>query len=854
MLLTLEDKRTCTGGLFALATCALILSQQAAHAQLPQAKITSLSRAGIRAGESVEVTFRGTDLEGASQIWFDDPGIRAIHVKDLTFRIVCGPEVPLGHHDVRVVGTFGVSNPRTFVVGDRPEQMEVEPNNTPDRATPVLVGTVVWGEISAATEVDCFALEGKKGQRVILDLQAERIDSRLDATLRLLGPSGTELAESRDVFGADPFLDVVLPADGRYVIKLHDAVYAGSPDHVYRLLVHDGPHLDAALPLAAVQGSSATFVLMGRGLGAEAVMDGSLGVDGRPLERLTASIPVPSPRDWDPGHSQRFTPCAAATGDPSFDYRFIRLSPRGAAPLCSNMLSLAATAGPARVEREPNNEEAQAQTVVPPCDISGIFAAPGDLDLYRFQGHKGDVWRIEVVAERQGSMADPVMLIQKVGAKGQPSRDLAGGDDLPDAGAGARFNTQSVDAEARFPVPEDGLYQVQLSDLYSSQRGDPRLFYRLLIRPEHPDFRLVVVPGSATGTDAVTVRAGGRTSAYVVAIRTDGFSGPIRVEALSLPEGVRCRPVVIGPGQVLTPIVFESDPSAKNGVGTVTLVGRARFGDRKDELSYVSGATVLGQDVEHTAVAGGMTWPPNASVPTVAPARFFHGFVIAVRGEPAPLTLTASPETWVVAQGRQIDLDLSVTRRAGFIEAVTVTGADLPSNMTGASVTIPKEAKTAALPVFIPKSVPPGTYSFVVRGSGPYPFNKDPKAKEKPNITLSEPSNPITLTVRPAPLSFTVDNKGGTLKQAQRLEIEASITRQNGFAGPVILQLNAPASLKLAGNPVTLASDQAKAKLVLRAAKDSPTGAAANVTIRATGIVRSESVQVDEPIALTISK
>ena len=64
-------------------------------------------------------------------------------------------------------------------------------------------------------------------------------------------PSGTELAESRDVFGLDPFLDVTLPADGRYVIKVHDAIYAGSTDHVYRLTVHDGPHLDAILPAAA---------------------------------------------------------------------------------------------------------------------------------------------------------------------------------------------------------------------------------------------------------------------------------------------------------------------------------------------------------------------------------------------------------------------------------------------------------------------------------------------------------------------------------------------------------------------------------------------------------------------------
>jgi hypothetical protein len=820
-------------------SAALFLTLLALHsishrlaAQFPQARMTSISRAGVRSGESAELTFRGTDLEGASQVWFDDSGFTATHVKDLTFRINCGPQVPLGLHDVRVVGTFGVSNPRAFVVGDRPEQVEIEPNNTPDKATPVALGAVIYGEISVATDVDCFALQGKKGQRLFLDLQAERIDSRLDATLRLLGPTGAEIAESRDVFGADPFLDVTLPTDGRYVIKLHDAVYAGSPDHIYRLVAHDGPHVDAVLPLAVPFGAKGEFSVLGRALGRDAVIDAGLKVDGRPLERLAATITVGNP----------------------FDYRFTRISPIGAAAVSSNALPIAVAAAPVILEREPNNEEAQAQTVIPPCDISGNFGAPGDLELYRFQGHKGDIWRIEAIAERQGSLADPVLQVQKVGTKGQATQDLASGDDLPDGGTGPRFNTQSVDAEARFQVPEDGTYQVHLSDLYASQRGDPRLFYRLVIRPEQPDFRLVVVPTSATGADAVTIRAGGRASAYVVAIRIDGYSGPIQVAARELPPGVRCAPVVIGPGQVIAPIVFEAAEDAKTGVGEVTLVGRSRFGDRKNELTYVPGATPLGQDITHLALAGGMTWPPNASVASVAPARLFHGFVIAIRGEPAPLCVTATPDKWVVSQGRQVDLDLSVARRAGFVEAVTATGADLPPNTPAPSVSIPKGAKSVRMPLFVPRNVPPGTYSLVVRGSGSYPFSKDPKAKEKPNITLNEASNPITLTVRPAPINLTIDSKGGKLRQGHRLEIEVSVARQNGFAGSVALALNAPMSLKLRADAVKLGKDQTKAKLVLTAAKESPVSASANVTIRATALVRSESIEVDEPLALTINK
>ena len=47
-------------------------------------------------------------------------------------------------------------------------------------------------------------------------------------------------------------------------------------------------------------------------------------------------------------------------------------------------------------------------------------------------------------------------------------------------------------------MPEDGLYQVAISDLYASQRGDPRLTYRLLIRREQPDYRLSSCPTAPT--------------------------------------------------------------------------------------------------------------------------------------------------------------------------------------------------------------------------------------------------------------------------------------------------------------------------------------------------------------------
>ena len=145
---------------------------------------------------------------------------------------------------------------------------------------------------------------------------------------------------------------------------------------------------------------------------------------------------------------------------------------------------------------------------------------------------------------------------------------------------------------------------------------------------------------------------------------------------------------------------------------------------------------------------------------------------------------------------------MTVARRAGFVEAVAVTARNSPPRCPPRPSPSPRRRRPAVLPLFVPKNVAAGTYSFVVRGAGPYPFNKDPKAKDKPNVTLTEPSNPITLTVRPAPVSLTVDNKGGALKQGQQLEIEVTVARQNGFAGPVTLALDAPGNFKLSAAPV----------------------------------------------------
>ena len=801
---------------------------------LPQPVLQGVFPLGVTVGGAVDVTLRGSDLEGVTTLWFDHPGLTATHVKGLTFRIACAKETPQGLHDVRALSTYGISNPRAIAVDRRPEAVEVEPNNTPEQARPLAVNTSVSGELSAV-DVDCFAISGKKGQRLLFDLQAERLDSRLDATLRLLDPAGRELAESRDAIGVDPFLDVTLPADGRYVVKVHDVTYRGSSDFQYRLTVTDGPHIDAIVPALARPGQTATFTLIGRNLGGTPAPE--LTVDGRPLERKSVTIAAPHRADLDPDAPTVGYVTSSASPRRGFEYALD--TPSGP----SNPVFIALTDDPIVIEREPNDDTSHAQEVTLPCDISGAFGAPGDFDVYRFRARKGDVWWVEASAERIGSPANPTVVIQRV--NNGEATDLVIGEDMPDRGAPSRFPTSTGDTALRWQAPDDGLYQVVVSDLYGSQRGDARLAYRLNIRPERPDFYLFLLPDSPNQPDALTLNAGGRALAYVFAERSDGFAGPIRVEPAQLPAGVKCDPVAVARGQAVAPVVFEAAEGIAPVTGTVRLVGHSRFAEASD-------AAPAGPDLAHEAVGGVLIWPTEGDQPN-APglARLTRGIPLKVVG-PAPLVLSASPATRTVSPGSLLALELSVKRREGFTEAVAVTlVAPLPAQANPPTVTIAKGIDASTFAFTLPRTIDPGVYSLVLQGAGPYLFSKDPNAKSKPNVNLSEPSNPVTLVVRPALVNVSASLKGGAIKAGTSAEVEVTVNLKAGATGPVKVGLAAPKALKLSAEPVTVTPGKA-AKLAVKAAAGSPVGPAVGVAVRVSVQAGGKPFEFDEPLNLTI--
>ena len=138
-----------------------------------------------------------------------------------------------------------------------------------------------------------------------------------------------------------------------------------------------------------------------------------------------------------------------------------------------------------------------------------------------------------------------------------------------------------------------------IRDLYTYTRGGPEFIYRVAIRRPQPDFELVAMaererakPDSQVQPAEPLLRPGGTASITVLAIRKDGFNDSISLTAKSLPQGVSCEDVVIGPGQKSGILVLKAKEDAPGWCGAIQVIGTATLGEERGVRTATS-ATVL---------------------------------------------------------------------------------------------------------------------------------------------------------------------------------------------------------------------------------------------------------------------
>jgi hypothetical protein len=529
------------GGLLLMAGLRPALAQ-------PAPRLTSLAPEWIQRGTTGEVVLRGENLGGITRVIFDgDPGLAAVLVpsvpaaapaavtvesagggirraepapvrddKRLTLRVVAAADASLAARELRVVGPGGISNPLLLNVGQWPEVAEREMHTASPTGQVVALPASISGVLSVAAQADTYRFRLAQGSELVLEVEASRRGSPLDASLAVLDAQGRELARSEDVLGLDSLLFFTAPQDGEYVAVLRDFRYQGGGNYTYRLQAGLVPHVESIFPFGGRRGQPVEVTVAGHNL------------EG--MTRLTLQVEPEAPR----GRQE------------------IRLRAPGG---LSNLVPFEVSELPELAEVEPNEDPAKAPVVTWPVVINGRVGAERDVDRFRFKADKDQRIVCEVAASRYGSRLDAHLTL----TDGQGAV-LARNDDA--AGADARIE---------FDLKKGGEYVLAVRDL--TGRGGDRFGYRLSVAPPAPGagagFTVRFAP------DTVRVHRGGLARVRCEVVRTGGFAEPVRLEMEGLPSGVFAEPLLVpnGPGSGLLMVTATREAAA--GTVAVRLVGTA---------------------------------------------------------------------------------------------------------------------------------------------------------------------------------------------------------------------------------------------------------------------------------------
>ncbi len=452
-----------------------------------------------------------------------------------------------GEREIRLVTQRGISNPLAFHVGQVPEvsrkamltaSLQVLgkeaqalrkqlPGENEQRIT---LPCTANGQI-ASGEVNRYRFEAREGQRLVITtfgrrlvpFIADAVPGWFQPVLALYDANGREVAYDDDYrFNPDPAILYQVARDGEYVLAIHDSLYRGREDFVYRITVGELPFITSVFPLGGRVGSTAKPQL-----------------EGWNLQDAELAAPGPSAA---PGiHSLTAT---------SKGFR-------------SNRVPFALDKLPEVIEQEPNDTPAQAQAVTLPVIINGRIDRPGDWDVFQFIGKANDTVVAEVQARRLDSPLDSVVKLTD-----SAGNLLAFNDDCEDLEAG--LNTHQADSYLMARLPADGQYFVHIGD--TAQQGGREYGYRLRLSAPRPDFALRVVPSS------LAIRIKSNSALTIYAIRKDGFTGPIKVSLRDPPPGFSASPVTLAATQNVARIAVRAGPFATSDPVTLSLAGSANIG------------------------------------------------------------------------------------------------------------------------------------------------------------------------------------------------------------------------------------------------------------------------------------
>ena len=643
-----------------------------------------LPRGGQR-GSTVEMVFTGQRLQDIHQVLFYSSGFQVEKIegdeknnKRATATVKITPECVLGEHHLRLVTSSGLSTLHTFWVGPFPSVQEIEPNSEFSKPQAIPINHTIEGRVDNE-DVDFYAVEGKKGQRLSVEVEALRLGNFLfDPYVAILNSKRFEQVAADDtaLLLQDCFASIIVPEDGTYWIEVRDSSYGGNGNSHYRLHVGNFPRPGGVFPAGGKAGTEVEVSFLG---------------DQGELPNKKINLP--------------------SQADPSFA---IFADSEGHISPSPNRFRVSEFADVLEIEPNENRAKVPMPEITPPMAFNGIIQAEGDTDYFTFKGQKGQRLVFTAHARSLRSPLDPVMNLYH--QEGKSLKSLKGSDDVG----------RNPDSKFDFTLPADGQYFLRVRDHLG--KGGPNYIYRIEVEDLRPELRtfLPQFGNNDTQSRQMIPVARGNRYANVVQVTRRNIRSELDYIANNLPPGVKMHAMRLPPDIDRFPVVFEAAPDAPIGGTLVDLKVRQ----------------VLKPEEKHSPIEGGYSHnfvlvrgPGNTDMYSTSVNRL----AVSVTEE-VPFKIEIEKPATPILQRGSLSLKVRAIRKEGFDEQIVLRMLWNPPGIgSRGTVNIPKGKSEVSYPLTANGGATVGTWKIAILGEANAPDGQIFASSMLTDLTVEQP-------------------------------------------------------------------------------------------------------------------
>jgi hypothetical protein len=789
---------------------------------------------GARQGQVFTLKLRGEGLTSGAEISSSLPGsvTRLAPPADqpgadseLPLLVQLNEQARVGLYPIRIRTEEGLSNVLLFSVGTFPEvvenesllpdllkkELEQQRNDTLATAQKVTVPVTINGTL-VGPDRDYYRFTARAGERLVLEVEARRAGSAIDPVIRVLDGTGRELASNNDAvgLGVDARVEVGFPKTGDYYAVVHDARFSEQEQNFYRLKIGAYSYAEGMFPLGGQRGGETEVTLFGGNLKEPVRVKADLRV-----EKSRRFVPVGLPG----GASLPFQlvvsdrpevlegetpPCGGCPASDNHPPVVVPPFPRGDRRGVSPRPAAGRGAGGegATAMETPHRDgdgnlasfEEGIKSLSPGTVMNGRISRPGEVDRYRLSVTPGQHWNFEIEAATIGtSQLDPFLsLLDPATNKPLALADLFDKDDpykqLVETG-------KAIAQHISFTVPNgSSAIELAVEDLLG--RGGPNYSYRLVALPEPADFSLELSEPS------VNVPING-TAAIEVAVKRQGYRGPIHLTIANLPDDL-----IMAGGNI------PADPGLGFAYrpGYITLTAKPDAKLRTFQLAIWGEAIGHETPIRRQAITPGMLTVIAGTDQKPFKAAWLGTDLPVAVAKSTPVALEVPERRFRLSQGSGVKLPWKLIRPAQMTNPVEV---DLRISYFLKDLVIvpkpggPENPNEGFFQITAGLTTPAVTFDFVMDGMS----KKYDRFVTSPAVTIE-----IVPLYRLKLLSEKVE-----LKRGEKCEITGKVEREPAFTGAIKLRADALPE-HVTSSEISLTADQRDFKLVLEAAAEAKPG------------------------------